>query len=59
MKVRQLRKVLEAFAKEYEEAGDARKGEGLRTLANLLREKGQLETRVFIAEIERVRSEFA
>ncbi len=59
MKVRQLRKVLEAFAKEYEEAGDTRKGEGLRALANLLREKGQLETRAFLAEIARVRSKSA
>ena len=59
MKVRRLRKVLEGLAKLYEEAGDSAKGKGLRTLANLLREKDQLETRALFAEIDRARSRSA
>ena len=59
MKVRQLRKVLVSFAKVYEEAGDEQKGNGLRSLANLLRDRGQLDTRAFLAEIDEVRSKSA
>ena len=55
MKARQLRKVLESFANVYEEAGDEQTGNGLRSLANLLPDKGRQEARAFLAEIDKAR----
>jgi len=59
MKVRQLRRILEGFAKIYEEAGDERKAQGLRSAANLLQDRGSMETRAFLSEIEKARSKSA
>lgn len=59
MKVRQLRNVLEGFAREYEESGDERKAQGLRSLANLLRGKGSMAVRTLLAELDRARSKSA
>jgi hypothetical protein len=59
MKVRQLRDVLEGFAREYEESGDERKAQGLRSLANLLRGRDAVGVRPFLAKIDRARSKSA
>jgi hypothetical protein len=59
MKVRQLCKVLDGFAKMYEEAGDERKAQGLRSIANLLEDRGSMETRAFLSEIKKARSRSA
>jgi len=59
MKVRQLRDVLEGFAREYEESGDDRKAQGLRSLANLLRGRDAVAVRSFLAKIDRARSKSA
>jgi hypothetical protein len=59
MKAAVMRKLLEHFAQMREEAGDDKIGKGLRTLANLLPQRGQKEVRDFLAEVERARSKRA
>lgn len=59
MKVQQLRNVLKAFAREYEEAGDERKAQGLRSLANLLRGNSSMEVRALLSQLDKARSRSA
>jgi hypothetical protein len=59
MKVHELRDVLEKFAKIYAEAGDDRRARGLRSFTNLLKDKGSIDVRAYLTELNRARSRSA